>query len=216
MSHQQSPLPNPPTAIATPGERWGGFIFIDPAAPVAYTVTPAASGPVPGAEGIPEGHPGFTRFADMHEAAQLLGPSAGLFTVGFTPPDYELAGGWAIVLEGKRVVDLSLSFRRRGSPLGVLSPALWIGWTDRAPQPLPASTAKNEQPTGAIGEPVVKLTVHGQPAVYQEWKNPSSFAPETKVLSSLNWFEAGRLWFVQADESLSTLAAVAESIAPYR
>lgn len=214
---ERSTPQSPPLSPGYHGEIWGGFVFRDPAGtPLSYATSPPASGPVPGAEGIPEGHPGFTQFASVDEARAILPASTETFEVTVIPPQYEFSGGWAIVLDGGRVVDLSLSYRLRGTTFGPLTPALWIGWTDRAPKPLPASTVENVLPTGSVGAPVLKLTVRNQPGVYQAWSNPTTTPPESKVRSSINWFEGGRLWFVQGTEEAGTLFAIAQSIQTQR
>jgi hypothetical protein len=196
----------------TPGERWGGFIFIDPASPVPYTVTPAASGPVPGQEGIPKGHPGFRQYSSLDEAIRAIGHDRGAFTIGSVPGNYEFVGAWAIVLDSGRVVDFQMSYRRAGSDSTVLAPDLKVGWTDRAPKPLPAQTQENRLTNGATGEPVRKTVVNGVPAVFQEWHNPDTLRGPARVKSSLNWFEEGRLWVVQAEEPLDVLLGIAGSI----
>lgn len=204
------------TGAGVAGERWGGFIFVDPDRPEPYERTPAVAGHVPNEDAIPDGHPGLNVFSTVAEANTAFAGAPGAVRLGYVPKGYELMQAWIIKLDDGRIVDYSLEYRRAESNAVPFGPDLWVGWTDRAPRPLPAFTKENRLPTEQVGLPVRKLTVRGSQAVFQEWLNPPNRPLEAGVRSSLNWFEGGRLWFVQAYEPLDLLYDVAEGIEPAR
>lgn len=203
-----------------PGERWGDFIFQDPASPVSYTVTPRASGPVLMEEAIPSNHPGTRLFQSAAELSQVKSLPAGSVREPTVPPQYELIGGYYVELDDGRVTDLSFSYRLRGRVYRgtadeVFAPQLAVGWTTRASRPLPASTVGSQAAGGRIGLRRVKVEVLGVKGVLAEWLNPDSIPDELKVPSGLNWFDSvGRLWYVQGVEEAAVLLKVAESLGP--
>jgi hypothetical protein len=196
-----------------PGEQWGGFVFYSASVPFRATQTPGPAQPVPFEESIPYSHPGLRRFDSPEAALAAIGGGHGVVDVGRVPPGYELLAVWAIEHNGQ-IIDFVVEYARVGVPTVPLSPHLSVGWTLRAPRPLPALAEINRLPSGQAGEPVVKVTVRGERGVFQEWKNTPGAPIEAGVRSSLNWFdETGRLWFVQAyDEPLSMFLEVAEGL----
>lgn len=229
-SSQSGERPAPENAVVQstpqpgqPGELWGGFLFEDPASPIPYTATPAASGPIPGEEGIPSSFPGTKRFSTLAGlvASRLL-PSALMLAPPSAPAGYELIGAYVVTVDTGAVVDYSLSYRRigrqyRGEPPAseLFSPQLSIGWTSRAPRPLPAETTVTDGGLGRKGMPRTKVLVRGFQGVFMEWVNPPGTPDEFVTPSGLNWFDGdGRLWYVQGAEPLDTLLQIAESLAP--
>ena len=192
-----------------PGERRGGFIFVDPTEPPSYTQTPGPAGDVPGEEGIPGGHPGFRTFESIADARRALGDTVDVPEPQFVPAGYSLIGLWVIELEDGRIVDVNLSYAHEDGTGVLLAADLSLGWTDRAPQPLPARTEPIRLPLGVVLQPVVKLMVREHPAVLQRATNSANIASTTRVNNSLNWFEEGRLWFVQAEEPGLVLLRIA-------
>lgn len=200
-------------ATAQPGEVWGGFVFYSETVPFRAAQTPGPAQPVRQEETIPHSHPGLRQFPSVPEAAAGLGGAVPVPAVDFVPAGYEVLGVWAIESDG-RIVDCVVEYGRTGIPTRPFSPHLSIGWTLRAPHPLPALTTGNQLPSGQTGKPVVKVEVLGQRGVFQEWVNQPGAPVEAGVRSSLNWFDdEWRLWFVQAyDEPLDVLLKVADNI----
>ena len=215
-------VPVPSQEPGSPGEQWGGFIFLDPAAPGRYTVTPApAQGFDP--RGIPDAHPGTRVFGSLAELLALEGVSrAELEFPAYVPAGYEFIGGYVVLSEGKEVVHLVLAFRpgpvrRDSGPLPEVFNAenLNIGWSKWVDSPLPVPTKGDSAGLGRVAKPTMKVTVRGFAGVYREWQNPPGIDPSLALPSSLRWFDdARRLWFVLAPEPLAELSRVAESLAP--
>ncbi len=209
------------TEPGTPGERWGDFIFVDPANPPTYARTPAASGPVPNQEGIPDSFPGTRTFASISALLAIKGVDAGELAVpAYVPDRYELIGGFVVFSESGLAIDFLLSYRIKGQAYTakepeVFSPSLTVGWSKRFPRPLAAETTGQDVGLGRKGLPRRKLTVRGLPALFQEWQNPADLSEDLKIRSSLNWFDAeARLWHVQAVAPLEELVKIAESLRP--
>lgn len=215
-------VPVPSQEPGSPGEQWGGFIFLDPAAPGRYTVTPApAKGFDP--RGIPDAHPGTRVFGSLAELLALEGVSrAELEFPAYVPAGYEFIGGYVVLSEGKEVVHLVLAFRpgpvrRDSGPLPEVFNAvnLNVGWSKWVDSPLPVPTTGDSADLGRVAKPTMKVTVRGFAGVYREWQNPPGIDPSLALPSSLRWFDdARRLWFVLAPEPLAELSRVAESLAP--
>ncbi|GAB4324508.1 MAG: hypothetical protein Kow0010_06500 [Dehalococcoidia bacterium] len=212
-------MATPTSEPGIPGERWGGFIFVDPGDPPEYTITPRPSGPIPGEEGIPSEFPGTRVVATPNDLAGVVEPE-DLVEPAFVPAGYALTGAYVVVLESGKVVDYHLSYHRiEGSGASqdpdVFAPDLLVAWTLRAPRPLPVELVTKDVERGRIGHPGEKLEVRGFPAVYKRWDNPEGLHPSLVIRSNLAWFdESGRLWTVQANEPLEVLYRVADSLTP--
>jgi hypothetical protein len=206
----------------SPGEQWGGFIFLDPAAPGRYTVTPApAKGFDP--RGIPDAHPGTRVFGSLPELLAQEGVlHAEIEFPAYVPAGYEFIGGYVVLSEKKEVAHLVLAFRpgpvrRDGGPLPEVFNAvnLNVGWSKWVDSPLPVLTTGDSADLGRVAKPTTKVTVRGFAGVYREWQNPPGIDPSLALPSSLRWFDdARRLWFVMAPEPLAELSRIAESLAP--
>ncbi len=196
-----------------PGEQWGGFVFYSESVPFRATQTPGPAQPIPFEESIPYSHPGLRQFDSSEAAVAALGGGKGIVHAGPTPPGYELLAVWAIEHKGQ-IIDFVVEYARVGIPTVPFSPHLSVGWTLRAPRPLPALAEINRLPSGQAGEPVAKVTVRGESGVFQEWKYNPDAPIESGVRSSLNWFDqTGKLWFVQAyGEPLSMFIEIAEGL----
>lgn len=203
----------PVAATAQPGELWGGFLFYSEAIPFRATQTPGPAQPIQQEEAIPYSHPGLRQFPSLPEARAKLGASVPAPVAEFLPDGYDVLAVWAIQDKG-RIVDYVVEYARTGVPTQPFSPHLSVGWTLRAPHPLPALTAENQLPSGQTGKPVVKVEVLGKEGVFQEWVNQPGEPIEAGVRSSLNWFDdEWRLWFIQAyHEPVEVLLKIADSI----
>ncbi|HXU25357.1 MAG TPA: hypothetical protein VN697_15150 [Tepidiformaceae bacterium] len=192
---------------------------MDPAFPEPFTTTPAASGPVKDEESIPSSYPGTRVFQSVDDlVASRVVPTAELLAPAAIPAGYGFAGAYVVALDNGKVVDVSLSYRRvdhryAGTLPEVFSPDLSIGWTSRAPEPLPAETEATDLGLGRKALPRVKVHVRGYDGVFAEVTNPDSIDQDLVVLSSVNWFDKdGRLWYVQAAEPLDTMLQLADSL----
>lgn len=219
-----SPAPTP-ASTAEPGaagERWGGFIFVDPAAPARYTVTPApAKGFDP--RGIPDAHPGTRVFGSLPELLAQEGVlAAEIEFPAYVPAGYEFIGGYVVLSEEEEVVHLVLAFRPGpvrldSGPLPEVFNAvnLNVGWSKWVDSPLPVPTTGASTDLGRVARPTAKVTVRGFAGVYREWVNPPGIDPSLALHSSLRWFDdARRMWFVMAPEPLAELARIAETLGP--
>lgn len=207
----------PTTQPGIPGERWGGFIFVDPDDPPEYTRIPRAVGAIPGEESIPGDFPGTKVVGSPKDLVTIVDPE-NLVEPSFVPEGYTLTGAYVVRLDSGEVVDYAISYHRADgsgrSPVpDVFSPDLWITWTLRASRPLLIDLVTKDADLGRIGHQREKIEVRGYEAVYQLWENPEGLYPSQVIQSGLNWFDDdGRLWAILADEPLSVLFKVAESL----
>jgi hypothetical protein len=207
------------TAPANAGERWGGFIFVANGEDVQFQQTPGPAHHVEGEELIPADHPGTKVFGDTSEvlSADLVAPQLAVKPAN-PPAGYELIGVYIVESESNGVVDYALSYRhaetpRRSEREELFAPDLWIGWTNRAPQPLPVSLDPQDLEDGRYGHPYEKAEVNGHAAVYARWDNDGTVPHSLRINSALVWFDdSGRQWWVHGSEDFQVLHEVAESL----
>lgn len=196
-----------------PEPEWGQFIFLarDQSDPRVHRVPPRARG-ISNSESIPTAHAGLREFGKPTEVLAAF-PDDEILVPSFVPDGYSLIGCYVVVDQGA-VTDFGTSFGR-DKEATLFSADLAVGWTGRAPMPLPARDYELAgEPLGRRGAPLRRARVRGYAAVMQEWINPGGLDRSLRIPSSLNSFDdAGRLWAVQADENESVLDRVAESLA---
>ncbi len=200
------------------GETWGGFTFADPSNPPTGQPTPGPAGDVPDEELIPSAHPGTRTYGTEAEAATANRLASQLtMNPTFVPAGYDLIGAYVVEVPNVGVTDFAVSYRRAGdrarpTTSELFSPALWVGWTSRAPHPLAVTTVADDLGDGRVGSPYQKVVVRGFEGVVVEWKNPPGIDPSLRINSAVIWFDAEwRQWFVHANEPVDTLLRIAES-----
>lgn len=202
-------LATPETLPVTPGERWGGFLFVED--PAAYRVPPdqvtPALRPLKGDEGesLIDGHPGFRAFATVDELAQFVAGRGPVRVPAFLPAGAQLMRGEAVEGDDAELLEVGLNYRVGDSAATPSDPDLWIVWVSYQQRPAVFPTHDQESVLAPR-----RLMVRGREAIYLEARSPGD-------RSSLNWFENdGRSWAVQGRHmDLATLVAVAESLTDY-
>lgn len=205
---------------ATPGERWGGFVFSDDP---AYRVPPGEVTP-PRKQHVhttqracPFEDPGYRRFDTLAGLADFAAGRCPLLEPTALPPEMTLLGTYSVSAEDGDILMAALNYRHAESDAHLEDPDLWISYDTIQAQPVVYPTVPVSLRLGRVALPVRKLTVQGNQGVLLECTGPSDLARELRLRSAVSWFGPDReFWTVQArDVDVPTLIALCNSLRPY-